>query len=516
LISDGLGSTEVVDMDRDEALKLLTGGKAGITYWNKWREQGEELPDLADADLSSARLVTAKLDHADLSWVHLSPADLSAALLKDADLIGANLSGMNLSRANFTGTNLSSARLVSAKLDHADLTGAYLIEANLNGANLSWANLSSAFLNRANLTGATLSWANLSSARLGSAKLDHADLSSANLIGADLAFANLTGANLSGARLKDADLIGANLSGVDLAFADLSGADFRINKSSWIEDVRQLRFSPVHFDGNRIKDARLPPWLREAWSILRRTYTGPKFAFLLLFTSLAFLPYVGQVLFWLTLNRVERQVYPLGVAAIRRAVGALRESNDGSVVAWVQNAAKFLDENDRRHEQGKPPGGKSLVSMREVKRMTTLLNQGVQALKSVDDTGRLPRNLSELRDSRYWMDLALISVQPMIPEGKLPAKERRIWQLLLGTDRGIGGILLTTTLLLYNALRGFLTYCLGPLRDEEERTSETPFWDDYWLLWRTHQVISVLLYISLISGLMQIWEILFTTVLVAG
>jgi hypothetical protein len=313
------------------------------------------------------------------------------------------------------------------------------------------------------------------------------------------------------ADLNDADLIEAILSG-----ADLTGADFRIAVSTWINDVVRLRVSPIRFDGNRIKDARLRPWLREAWSILRRTYTGPKFAFLLVFTSLAFLPFVGQVLFWLTLNRFERQVYPLGVAAIRRAVVLLRESNDGSVVAWVQSAAIFLDENDRKREQGGLRGDKSLVSLSEVRRMTALLNEGAQALKSLDDAGRAPRNLSELRDSRYWMDLALISVQTKVPDGKLPVKERRIWQLLLGIDRGIGRFLLTTTLLLYNALRGYLTYRLGPLRDEEERTGQTPFWYDYWLLWRAHQAISVLLYVSLISGLIQIWEILFTTVLVSG
>jgi hypothetical protein len=114
------------------------------------------------------------------------------------------------------------------------------------------------------------------------------------------------------------------------------------------------------------------------------------------------------------------------------------------------------------------------------------------------------------------MDFALISVQPMIPEGKLPEKERRIWQLLMATDRGLATILLTTTLLIYNFLRGLVTYYVGPLREEEERTNETPSWENYWHLWRAHQVLRVLFWVSVFSGSYQILQVLFTPVLVFG
>ena len=35
-------------MNRDEALKLLNGGKEGIAEWNRCREGGEEIPELLD------------------------------------------------------------------------------------------------------------------------------------------------------------------------------------------------------------------------------------------------------------------------------------------------------------------------------------------------------------------------------------------------------------------------------------------------------------------------------------
>ena len=130
------------------------------------------------------------------------------------DLAKANIPGANLSGANLRGADLDSAHLNSAYLSGANLSGA-----NLLGANLSGANLTSAKLNRVDLTGADLTGANL-----GLADLNGAYLSSANLSGANLGGANLTGADLSGANLRGANLRGANLSVAYLIGADLTGA----------------------------------------------------------------------------------------------------------------------------------------------------------------------------------------------------------------------------------------------------------------------------------------------------
>ena len=43
-------------MDRDEALKLLRGGKEGVAEWNRLRKKGVEIPDLRGADLRHAGL----------------------------------------------------------------------------------------------------------------------------------------------------------------------------------------------------------------------------------------------------------------------------------------------------------------------------------------------------------------------------------------------------------------------------------------------------------------------------
>jgi uncharacterized protein YjbI with pentapeptide repeats len=130
------------------------------------------------------------------------------------DLAKANIPGTNLSGANLVGADLDSAHLNSAFL-----SGANLIGANLLGANLSGASLTGAKLNRVDLTGANLTGANLGLADLNGAYLSSADLSGANLSGANLRGADLTGANLRSANLRDADFSVAYL-----IRADLTGA----------------------------------------------------------------------------------------------------------------------------------------------------------------------------------------------------------------------------------------------------------------------------------------------------
>ena len=149
------------------------------------RRKGQELPDLAQANIPGANL-----SGADLAGANLDSAHLNSAFLSGANLIGANLLGANLSGASLTG----------AKLRRVDLTGA-----NLTGANLGLADLHGAYLSSANLSGANLSGANLSGADLTSANLLNANLRDANLSVAYLIRADLTGAkNLIQTQLNEA------------------------------------------------------------------------------------------------------------------------------------------------------------------------------------------------------------------------------------------------------------------------------------------------------------------------
>jgi uncharacterized protein YjbI with pentapeptide repeats len=159
------------------------------------RRKGQELPDLAEANIPGANLSGANLRGADLESADLSSAYMSGAHLSGANLIGANLTGANLTGANLIRVDLTGADLTGANLGLADLNGAYLGGANLTGANLSGTNLRSA-----DLSGTTLRGANLNGANLRGAYPIRADLTGATLRGADLTGATLRGATLRGAK----------------------------------------------------------------------------------------------------------------------------------------------------------------------------------------------------------------------------------------------------------------------------------------------------------------------------
>lgn len=65
-----------------------------------------------------------------------------------------------------------------------------------------------------------------------------------------------------------------------------------------------------------------------------------------------------------------------------------------------------------------------------------------------------------------------------------------------------------------NVARAILTYRIGPLRDEEERTGITLALAEYRPWWRVHQIAALLLIVATISGVYQLWTGLMTPVLV--
>ena len=92
--------------------------------------------DLAEADLSRARLIKAKLGESNLFNANLSRAKLGKADLSEANLFNADLTRANLSKANLTGASLFNADLTLANLERANLTGADLSTATFKDTKL--------------------------------------------------------------------------------------------------------------------------------------------------------------------------------------------------------------------------------------------------------------------------------------------------------------------------------------------------------------------------------------------
>jgi Pentapeptide repeats (8 copies) len=71
-------------MDRDNAIKLLKGGREGLAEWIRRRVVGEPLPDLSEADLAGAGLCGAKLSEAKFNEAKFNEATLSGDSLGEA------------------------------------------------------------------------------------------------------------------------------------------------------------------------------------------------------------------------------------------------------------------------------------------------------------------------------------------------------------------------------------------------------------------------------------------------
>ena len=392
-------------MANNEPIEKL---KEGVHNWNEWRKQNYDVAsiginvNLSDANLEGADLKGANLQGANLKGANLQGANLKGAFLQVASFDGADLSGADLKGANLEGVGFDGANLQGANLKGANLEGKYLSGANLQGANLKGAILQGADLSGANLQGANLkgailwdadlSGANLSGAHLPEANLSGADLNGANLSGADLKSANLEGVDLKGADLECAALSGANLWYADLNGANLEGADLRRAKN-------------ILLDNARIKDAQFSNRAPDPWSVLRSTYTGSKFTFLLLGLIVFVLPYIGKIGFWSFINR--GQGYTEGLLETIR---------------------------ERAYAQG--------------------IND-----QTITELGLSPEKITSLS-------------QCLSEE----CEKQSVLHILLGVDQGGLYWMLPTALIIYNILRGVLTYLVSPMRDEEERSGYSPVW----------------------------------------
>ena len=73
-------------MNKDEALKLLQGGREGIIEWNRRVAGGDKIPSLHGVDLGKSDLIDTELQGACLVGANLAGADLGSATLAGADL----------------------------------------------------------------------------------------------------------------------------------------------------------------------------------------------------------------------------------------------------------------------------------------------------------------------------------------------------------------------------------------------------------------------------------------------
>jgi uncharacterized protein YjbI with pentapeptide repeats len=78
-------------------------------------------------------------------------------------------------------------------------------------------------------------------------------------------------------------------------------------------------------------------------------------------------------------------------------------------------------------------------------------------------------------------------------------EEWSVWELALRRNESLAAFTLAVALLAYNVLRLWLTWRVGPLREEEERSGHTPQRVDYNGLWIAHRIIRILFWLAITS-----------------
>jgi uncharacterized protein YjbI with pentapeptide repeats len=267
-----------------------------------------------------------------------------------------------------------------------DLSGIDLLSADLTGIDLSYT-----VLRGARLEAATLKQADLSGADLGPM---HATTAGGEAKVTDLTDANLERAILVGADLENALLVGTNLSGADL------------------RDCRNIRL-----DHTITRGAFLSPSAGDRWSVLRRSYTGARMIFNLIFLSAFFLPLALRAAILANASRAQTEMIDAGDA----------------IITALKSATPIDSTAVRRLEAART----ALLAM------------------------RAPDNDASVR----------AETAPAPAPGWTPTKA---WTLLLGSEHGSLLLLTSIALLIYNLLRWILTSIVAPMRDEEAFSGTSP------------------------------------------
>ena len=459
--------------------------KEGVDAVAKWRDANPGVVlDLKSADLAGC----------DLSGIDLSGAELSQANLSESRLAKTNFDSADLTYADLSKSIAHNASMKNANLDYSTLKQANLSYVDFQNASAKFANFNSSLMLAANFEGANLHHSfmkecKLSGTNFSGAILDDAFLPEAYLLRTNFKKANLTDANFSNAKMSESKLEDAILKGVDF-----TSADFR--------DVK----TDVWFDDNQIDKLKCRSNAKHPWFILRRSYTGPKLLFLLLFSVIAFSPIFGKAVFYSWLGDMEKQSIPLAVSAIKeldQQLDRIPKDQLGSAQAWLDKSSKFLGELEKKKEskhKTKISMAKSIVDLLETAPSATAL-VGHDIGQLVDDCNKADRDIERAR----------LLYGAIRPTDKLESWS--VWQLLLGLQHGWFSCAFVVLVLIYNCFRAILTYWVAPLRFEEENTRTTPRKSDYLWLYRLHLITCLLFWFAVGSTGLMLFDILFTTVL---
>jgi fluoroquinolone resistance protein len=429
---------------------------SGVNCWNSWRKNYRQIPDLSEAVFERLDLTSANLSHVDLRGAEFRDCVLTSASFESADLQGAKFGGIkSAEQVNF----------LYAKLSRNKITGC------------KWRNSS---FNNANLVGTSIE-----ECKFYDCTFLYTELMKANWSDCLLCRCNFSDAKLSGDHFTGTfGLYGNTMRCCVLTNADFAGADLR-------------GLVGHQFDHNNIQGTLVAPRAPDDWSVLRRTYTGTRLIFNLIFLAFFFAPVVATTVFWMEVSRLEAQL-PVTLSAMNRLadkmettsgeVGrdmaqALRRAVAAVPVLWkevpVDQLLSFWLAAELRTDPGNV--GRLLGASLEASLASSAPAQNARQLIQhlADELERRPE--AEARGMADALRRATATAPALLPKRSsllisvilgldVPWAQAGIFGSIFGIIGAVAGILL----IVYNVARGLLTFFVTQLRDDEQVSNHTP------------------------------------------
>ncbi len=497
--------------------------KEGVEAWNQWRKEDNRLqPDLSGLELTEERFLGVNFRNTNFCKIKLAHVEFL-----DCDFSSARFCGAEFEQVDFNRTDSSAEKV--------DLTHAKFL--NIDANNLSFKNsdltladfsgycrglgFSNSILRKTNLLSVRLLESGFGNCYMQEAKLNpqcelvrfqKVDLSkaifesSAYLLDTEFYDSNLTEAVFRGIEFDSTSFNNCNFSGVDFTNAKLAGIE-HLEKPSF----RDAIFRDAHFlreDGSCNTD---PAKIDFRGADLRgvdfkgqgvKNLSSAKLAETNLSgVDLSGLDLIGADLSGAKLentNLKDTKLYDanLSGADVRKSIGLILDSNYIRDTRFASNASDPWSILRRRYT-----GANFILNLLLLSIFVIPLVAKTIFWSVVNSTQ------NALAESAVALETNCLSAE---------CRDFPVLGLVLGFDQSIIYGCFASTLLLYNFLRGVLTWFVGPLRDEEERSNYAPALRSYqWLRYLdkvTQWLVLGVVVFFFVFTLPQILSLLFSSV----
>jgi uncharacterized protein YjbI with pentapeptide repeats len=466
-----------------------------------------------------------------------------------ADLRGARFPEQTFSNANFTGANFggssfSACIFQACLLEAADLRGATLEKAAFHLCNVDRMVLAEARLLDTRFSNLALGHVDFDQTRIEGLKIDNCEelppsFASAKGIGT----ASFVGCTFVAPVLRNAFMAGAQFSSCSLASADLSGADLRETK--FLDcTLTHAKFDGAQLGGTEFKGTRLASsslkLARDVRSVdwqgvdisncdLSQTdlhemnFSGVK----ALETNFSQSKLAGADFSGAALNGASFKSAELRLARFTRA--AINSADfEGADLRFVKDIR--FDQNNLYSAKLSPKATDTWTELRrqysgsrlafhlvvlvafflpyvirasawvQVNNAQAAHAAAVERLRADPEK----RRVLEAATFAFPEAMQIATSKCLAPE----CREWRVWELLLARDAVWYSQLLAWLLIVYNLARLYLTWKIGPLRDDEDRTYVTPALGDYQHLLVAHRMVQCVFYVSAVSFAFHVYDAL--------